>query len=83
MRGCTIAQDTVEARLRTQAIRTAAILIKQRARIYAKHPAALEAVFPGFPRPGLKNSPPWRDSISQRKENCRAAGSEQGARSHR
>jgi hypothetical protein len=82
MRGCTIAQDTVEARLRTQAIRTAAILIKQRARVYAKHPAALEAVCPGFPRPGLKNLPSWRDSISQGKENCPAVGLEQEARSH-
>jgi hypothetical protein len=48
MRCCANAQDTVEFRLRTQAARIAATLIKQRARLYAKFPVALETICPGL-----------------------------------
>jgi hypothetical protein len=42
------ARANVEAALRTQAMRTAVHLIKERARSYAKHPMTLESVFPGL-----------------------------------
>jgi hypothetical protein len=82
MRGCTITQDTVEARLRTQAIRTAAILIKQRARVYARHPVALEAVCPGLSAAGPEELAAVARQHLAAEENCRAVGSEQEARSH-
>jgi len=48
MRGGAYAQDVVEARLRAQAARTAAKLIKIRARTYANGPMALETLLLGF-----------------------------------
>jgi hypothetical protein len=44
----TIAQAEAEAMLRTQAIRTAVTLIKNRARTFAKSPMLLETVRPGL-----------------------------------